>query len=71
MKDYPIGTKYRTRHKQPKECTVVDIYKTYNVAGELISTRYVTVHEVLGQRVFDYDVVRTTIDMGLVKRETA
>lgn len=62
---FPIGTKYLTRGKRKDLCTVVDILKTYNNAGELVSIRYVTAHDFCGQQVFDYDVVDTTIAMGL------
>jgi hypothetical protein len=27
---YAIGTKFKTRHKIPRYCEVVDILKTYN-----------------------------------------
>ena len=63
--EYPIGTKYKTRGKAPRLCEVVDILKTYNLAGELVKTRYVAVHDFMGQKVTDYDVVKTTISMGL------
>jgi hypothetical protein len=63
---FKVGTKYRTRHKNPKLCTVVDILKTYNLAGELVSIRYQSVHECLGQNVVEGDVVETTIAMGLI-----
>jgi hypothetical protein len=63
--DYPIGTKYKTRGKAPRLCEVVDILKTYNLAGELVKTRYVAVHDFMSQKVTDYDVVKTTISMGL------
>lgn len=63
---YPIGTQYLTRGKNPKLCTVMDILKTYNSAGELVSTRYVSQHVFLGQVVTNNDVVETTIAMGLI-----
>lgn len=61
--DFPIGTRFKTRGKHPRLCTVVDILKTYNSAGELVEVRYLTTHECLGQIVTDR-VVRTTIAMG-------
>lgn len=63
---FPIGTKYKTRHRVPRICTVVDILKTYNNANELVKIRYVSSHEFLGQLVNDSDVVETTIAMGLI-----
>ena len=64
--EYPIGTKFMTRGKRPDLCTVVDIYKTYNSAGELVATRYVATHEFCGQTVKDCDVVAVTIARGLI-----
>lgn len=63
----PIGTKYKTRHKEPKLCTVIDRYDTFNSIGELVRTRYVSVHTFCGQTVTEYDVLETTIKMGIIK----
>ena len=63
---FEIGTKYKTRGKHPKLCTVIDVLRTYNSKGELVKLRYVSVHEFLGQHVMDYDVVDATIAMGKV-----
>lgn len=65
--EFPIGTKFRTRGKHSRLCTVTDVLKTYNAAGELVDVRYVAVHELMGQVLEDRDVVRTTIAMGLVE----
>lgn len=67
---YPIGTQFKTRHKHPRHCTVVDVLKTYNSVGELVSIRYVTKHEFMGQIVLDHDTVETTITMGLLTHNT-
>ena len=64
---HPIGTQFKTRHKHPRLCTVIDIYTTYNSTGDVVKIRYVATHNCLGQQVVDYDVVQTTIDMGLIK----
>lgn len=61
---FKIGTKFKTRGKYPRECTVVDILKTYNSKGELVEIRYVTTHEFMGQTVIDKNVVDATIAMG-------
>lgn len=66
MIDYPIGTKFKTGGKAPRLCTVTDILKTYNSAGELVKTRYVAVHEFCGQQVADADVCAVTIARGLI-----
>ena len=61
---FPVGIQFKTRGKHPKLCTVADILKTYNQAGELVKVRYVATHEFCGQIVTDWDVVDTTIAMG-------
>jgi hypothetical protein len=63
--EYAIGTKFKTRGKAPRLCEVVDILKTYNSNGELVKTRYVAIHDFMGQKVTDYDVIKTTIAMGI------
>ena len=62
---YPIGTRFKTRHKIPRVCVIIDILKTYNNTGELVQIRYVSSHTFMGQSVIDRDVVETTITMGL------
>ncbi len=65
MANHPIGTKFKTRGKHSHVCTVTDIHKTYNVAGELVKTVYVATHEFCGQQLIERDICRTTISMGL------
>ncbi len=67
MKEYPIGTRYSNGGKHPKVCTVIDILKTYNYKGELVKTRYVSTHDVLGQVVTSYDVPSVSIARGLIE----
>lgn len=62
---FQIGTKFQTRGKHPKLCTVTDILKTFNAAGEQVKLRYVATHEFFGQTIADVDVCETTIAMGL------
>lgn len=64
-KHYPIGTRYWTRGQHPRLCTVIDIWRTYNNANELVRVRYVTEHEIAGQTVTEHDVVATTIARGM------
>lgn len=64
--EYAIGTLFKTRGKAPRLCEVIDIHKTYNAQGLLVKTRYVATHDFMGQIVTDYDVVATTIAMGLM-----
>ena len=63
---FTIGTKYKTRGKAPRICTVVDVLRTYNSAGELVKLRYVSQHDFCGQVVTDWDVVDTTVAMGKI-----
>ncbi len=62
---FTIGTTFKTGGKYPHLCTVVDIHRTYNDAGELVKIRYVATHEFMGQVVRDQDVVDTTIAKGI------
>jgi len=64
--EYPIGTKFMTGGKFPKECIVKDVFKTYNKANELVKTEYCATHTFLGQTVTDYSVSPTTIARGLI-----
>jgi len=61
-----IGQKYRTRDKHPRICTVTDILRTYNNAGQLVSVAYVTQHEFAGQTITDYNVPAATINRGML-----
>ena len=61
---YEIGAQFKTRGKHPRLCTVTDIFKTYNAAGELVRVRYQATHQFAGQTVTDNDVVEATIAMG-------
>jgi len=68
---YQIGQQFKTRGKVSRVCTVTDILRTYNAAGELVKIRYVATHEFAGQIVIDHDVVETTISMGLIAHKEA
>ena len=65
-KIWAIGTVFKTRHKTPRTCTVTNILKTYNAQNELVSVRYVAVHEFMGQILEERDVLGTTIAMGVI-----
>ena len=67
--EYAIGTKYLTRGKLPRLCTVLEILKTYNSKNELVKIRYISEHEFLGQAVIDNDVVPASIAMGIFELE--
>jgi len=62
---FQIGQQFKTRGKAPRLCTITDVYRTYNAAGELVRLRYVATHEFMGQTVTDYDVVGVTVELGL------
>ena len=63
--DYPVGTKYFSSGKHPKECTVIDIIKHLNSNGEVVKTRYISKHEFMGQEVKTHDVCATEIARGI------
>lgn len=60
---YPIGTKFTTRGKFPRVCTVVDVLRTYNFKNEPVRLEYVATHEFAGQ-VISGNYPQTSIDMG-------
>lgn len=60
---YPIGTQFKSRGKFPRTCTVIDILKTYNHAGELVEIQYVATHDFMGQSIKD-KYVETSIALG-------
>jgi len=61
-----IGTQYWSRGKHPRLCTVVAQLTTKDEDGRVVSIRYTTQHEFLGQKVDNHDVVDPTIAMGLL-----
>lgn len=63
---FSIGTKFKTRGKYPRFCTIVDIFKTYNSKNELVKINYIATHKFNGQQLFDYSIVETTVAMGLI-----
>lgn len=62
---FAIGTIYQSAGKAPRLCTVVDIHRTYDNAGDLVRLEYVTIHTFAGQFVREYGVSETTIARGL------
>lgn len=60
------GTTFMSRGRHPRLCTVVDVHMTHNLAGEHIRTRYVAIHEFMGQVITNTDVTETAVAMGLV-----
>lgn len=63
---FQIGQQFKTRGKAPRLCTITDVYRTYNAAGDLVRLRYVATHEFMGQTLTDYDVVGVTVELGAV-----
>jgi len=64
---FPIGTQFYGGNKRKDVCTVTDILKTYNSAGELVSVRYMAIHQFCGQTIVDRDVVAVTIARGFIQ----
>lgn len=58
---FKIGQQFMSPGKHPKLCTVTDVLRTYNSAGDLVATRYVATHEFFGQTIIDRDVCETSI----------
>ena len=63
---FPVGTQYIPTGKNKSVHTVTDFLTTRNLAGEIVSTRYIATHDFLGQSIATYDIVETTIARGLV-----
>jgi hypothetical protein len=63
---FNVGTTFLSSGKRKDTCTVTDILRTYNSAGDLVNLRYVATHPFMGQLVTDYDVVETTIARNLL-----
>ena len=61
---FPVGTIYTPRGKHSKPHAVIDYHVTRNLAGEIVRCRYVSVCQLLGQDLIDYDVAETTIARG-------
>lgn len=61
-----IGTQWQARGKRKDLCTVIDILKTYNNAGELVKTEYKSTHDLCGQKVSHIDC-SVTITMGAAR----
>jgi hypothetical protein len=63
---FKIGTTYTVRRSgRARRWTVVDVWKTYNSAGELVKLRYVSEAMAYGQPLRDHDVCDTTIARAL------
>jgi len=72
MKPVAIGDQFIKRGKRIKHVnTVVDMHTTYNLAGDVVSVRYVATHEFCGQQVTERDIGATTILMGRLDSEVA
>ncbi len=64
---FAIGQRYATRGKNPRICTVTDIWRTFDAAGNAVKICYVTTHELAGQILTERDVCETTIAMGAIE----
>ena len=65
MNHYPVGTKFTPIGKHATECTVTDMLTTRNLAGEIVSIRYVATHTFMGQTVTSRDITAATIARGI------
>lgn len=63
---FAVGQRFNSSGKHARLCTVTDIHRTYNMAGDLVKLRYVATHLIAGQPVVDHDVSETSIAMRAV-----
>ena len=61
---FPIGTKYETRGKVKRICTVTEQLTVTNSKGEIVKEYYESQHEFCGQIVTDHDVRDVTVARG-------
>ena len=66
MTEIKPGTRFKTRGKHPKECEVIDIHTTRNIAGDIVKTEYHCQHDFLGQKI-THNECAVTILRGLIK----
>ncbi len=67
---FPVGTKYARIGKLQdagNPWTVMDFHVTRNLAGEIVTVRYVAEKPFVGRKITDWDVLETTIARGLVE----
>ena len=62
---FEIGTKFKTRGKHPRLCTIVDIYTTTNSNNEIVKIEYLATHEFMGQNIRDLHN-GTSVAMGRI-----
>jgi hypothetical protein len=63
---FPIGTKYKPRGKHANVCTITDHLTVTNSKGEIVKVYYQSEHLFCEQIVTNYEVVDTTIAIGLL-----
>jgi hypothetical protein len=62
---FPIGTQFLSSGKHPRLCEVVDVWVTFNNAGQVVHFRYVAKHTFLGQTVRQIDVLENSVARGV------
>jgi hypothetical protein len=67
--EYPVGTKFMSFGKYPKECTVIDVLKTYNSKNELVDVSYNATHNFLGQEITHKYLPAASIARGVFALE--
>ena len=63
---FPIGMKFcetrgRGKRAESREYVIVDVLRTYNSKNQIVSLRYVTECDFMGQKLINKDVLDTTI----------
>lgn len=61
IKGVAVGDKFTSRGKHPHVCTVVDIYTTTNLAGEIVKIEFKAVHDFMGQQLSEMVVAPTVL----------
>jgi hypothetical protein len=56
---------FKTFGRYTRWCRIVDIHRTYNLAGELVKVRYVATYDLHGQTTCDMDVEERRVAIGL------
>ena len=64
---YDISTQYISQGKHKDLCTVVGFSTAYNSNNEVVNIKYISTHKYLGQTVYNYDVLESTITRKIIE----
>jgi len=66
---FKIGTKFNMPYETVPAAEVIEIYSTYNNAGELTGIRYAAQFVRRGHKMIDFRVKEITVEHGLITQE--